>query len=163
MYSFFVKKVWFWIVLAAIKCSTYRAKRPSYVAIAHHLFPSFCARLQLTRTFIKNLFRKFFHHGRISSVGGALDRLQNSLFFCVFKYAWAVKQNVWNEAENSLSPDTPVGRSRLASFARERVLPNLPISLLILRKKRLFCSLRAWPQTGKFWIRFPRPILRVLK
>ena len=155
MYSFFVKKVWFWIVLAAIKCSTYRAKRPSYVAIAHHLFPSFCARLQLTRTFIKNLFRKFFHHGRISSVGGALDRLQNSLFFCVFKYAWAVKQNVWNEAENSLSPDTPVGRSRLASFARERVLPNLPISLLILRKKR--------PQTGKFWIRFPRPILRVLK
>ena len=78
---FLRKKVWFWIVLAAIKCSTYRAKRPSFVAIAHHLFPSFCARLELTRTFIKNLFRKFFHHGRISSVGGALDRLQNSLFF----------------------------------------------------------------------------------
>ena len=116
---FLRKKVWFWIVLAAIKCSTYRAKRPSFVAIAHHLFPSFCARLELTRTFIKNLFRKFFHRGRISSVGGALDRLQNSLFFCVFKYAWAVKQNVWNEAENSLSPDTLVGRSRLASFARK--------------------------------------------
>ena len=27
-------------------------------------------------------------------------RLQNSPYFCVFKYARAVKQNVWNEAEN---------------------------------------------------------------
>ena len=28
------------------------------------------------------------------------NRLQNSLYFCVFKYAQAVKQKVWNEAEN---------------------------------------------------------------
>ena len=28
------------------------------------------------------------------------SRLQNSPYFCVFKYARAVKQNVWNEAEN---------------------------------------------------------------
>ena len=28
------------------------------------------------------------------------DRLQNSPYFCVFKYARAVKQKVWNEAEN---------------------------------------------------------------
>ena len=27
-------------------------------------------------------------------------RLQNSPFFCVFKYARVVKQKVWNEAEN---------------------------------------------------------------
>ena len=27
-------------------------------------------------------------------------RLQNSLYFCIFKYARAVKQNFWNEAEN---------------------------------------------------------------
>ena len=27
-------------------------------------------------------------------------RLQNSPHFCVFKYARAVKQKVWNEAEN---------------------------------------------------------------
>ena len=27
-------------------------------------------------------------------------RLQNSPYFCVFKYARAVKQKVWNEAEN---------------------------------------------------------------
>ena len=29
-----------------------------------------------------------------------LPRLQNSPYFCVFKYARAVKQKVWNEAEN---------------------------------------------------------------
>ena len=29
----------------------------------------------------------------------ASHRLQNSPYFCVFKYAWAVKQKVWNEAE----------------------------------------------------------------
>ena len=43
-------------------------------------------------------------------------RLQNSPYFCVFRYARAVKQKVWNEAE------------RLLRHA-------LPISLLILRKK----------------------------
>ena len=56
-------------------------------------------------------------------------RLQNNPFFCVFKYARAVKQKVWNETENRepdwgetlkirffffLSPHTPVGRVRLA-------------------------------------------------
>ena len=77
-------------------------------------------------------------------------RLQNSPFFCVFKYARAVKQKVWNEAENRerdwgetlkirflLSPHTPYGRVSLARFARVRLLRHaLPISLLILRKKR---------------------------
>ena len=72
-------------------------------------------------------------------------------YFCVFKYARAVKQKVWNEAENRerdwgetlkirsvffLSPHTPYGRVRLARFARVRLLRHaLPISLLILRKK----------------------------
>ena len=74
------------------------------------------------------------------------SRLQNSPYFCVFKYARAVKQKVWNEAENRerdwgetlffLSPHTPYGRVRLARFARVRLLRHaLPISLLILRKK----------------------------
>ena len=83
-------------------------------------------------------------------------RLQNSPNFCVFKNARAVKQKVWNEAENRerdwgetlkirtvrfayvffLSPHTPFGRVRLARFARVRLLRHpLPISLLILRKK----------------------------
>ena len=56
-------------------------------------------------------------------------RLQNSPYFCVLKYARAVKQKVWSEAENSerdwgetlkirffflASPHTPYGRVRLA-------------------------------------------------
>ena len=64
---------------------------------------------------------------------------------CVFKYARAVKQKVWNEAENRerdwgetlkirfffLSPHTPYG--------------TLPISLLILRKKpTVLQSKRNW-------------------
>ena len=44
------------------------------------------------------------------------SRLQNSRYFCVFKYSRVVKQKVWNKAENSerdwgevfsLSPHTP--------------------------------------------------------
>ena len=72
----------------------------------------------------------------------SINRLQNSPYFCVFKYARAVKQKIWNEAENrerdwGETPHTPVGRVRLARFARVRLLRHaLPISLLILRKKR---------------------------
>ena len=35
-----------------------------------------------------------------STRGGFIYRLQNSPYFCVFKYARAAKQKVWNEAEN---------------------------------------------------------------
>ena len=74
-------------------------------------------------------------------------RLQNSPYFCVFRYGRAVKQKVRNEAENIerdwgetgffLSPHTPYGRVRLARFARARQLRHaLLISLLILRKKQ---------------------------
>ena len=59
-----------------------------------------------------------------------LIRLQHSPYFCVFKYARAVKQKVWNEAEN-----------------RERVRPlrqALPISLLILRKKPTVLQSAYW-------------------
>ena len=72
---------------------------------------------------------------------------KQSVFLCIlFKYARAVKQKVWNEAENRerdwgetlffLSPHTPVRRVRLARFARVRLLLHVsPISSLILRKK----------------------------
>ena len=71
-------------------------------------------------------------------------RLRNSTYFCVFKYKRAVKQKVWNESENrerdwgeTLKIRTPVGRVRLARFARVRLLRHaLPNSLLILGKKR---------------------------
>ena len=55
-------------------------------------------------------------------------RLQNSPYFCVFKYARAVKQKVSNKAENRerdwgktlkiLSPHKPYGRVRLARASR---------------------------------------------
>ena len=57
-------------------------------------------------------------------------RLQNSSYFCVFKYGRAVKQKVWNEAENR---ERDWGETR---FARVRLFRHaLTISLLILRKK----------------------------
>jgi len=60
-------------------------------------------------------------------------RLQNSPYFCIFKYARAVKQKVWNEAENR---ERDYGRVRLARYASARLLRHSsPISLLILRKK----------------------------
>ena len=59
-----------------------------------------------------------------------LTRLQNSPYFCVFKYARAVKQKAWNEAENR----ERYWRVRLARFSCARLLRQaLPISLLILR------------------------------
>ena len=39
-------------------------------------------------------------------------RLQNSPYFCVFKYARAVKQKVWNEAENREQSEARALRAR---------------------------------------------------
>ena len=47
-----------------------------------------------------------------------IGRLQNSPYFWVFKYAGAVKQKVWNEAENR-EQDWGGGRVTLARFARK--------------------------------------------
>ena len=59
------------------------------------------------------------------------SRLQNSPYFFVFKYARAVKQKVWNEAENR---ERDLGRD--AKNTPVRLLRHaLPVSLLILRKK----------------------------
>ena len=75
-----------------------------------------------------------------------MTRLQNSPYFCVFKYARTVKQKVWNEAENRERDweetlkirffSLAYGRVRFARCARARLLRHaLPISLPILRKK----------------------------
>ena len=58
--------------------------------------------------------REIYHFGR----------LQNSPYFCVFKYARAVKQKVWNEAEN-----------------RERDWGETLFFTDFEKKTRLFCSL----------------------
>ena len=91
-----------------------------------------------------------FRQSRRQNLLSKQIRLQNSPYCCVLKYARAVDQKVWNEAEKrerdwgdtlkrrffflfSFSPD---GRVRLASFALVRLVRHaLPISLLVLRKK----------------------------
>ena len=55
------------------------------------------------------------------------SRLQNSPYFCVFKYARTVKQKVWSEAENrerdwgETFKRPGYGRVGLARFARVRL------------------------------------------
>ena len=60
------------------------------------------------------------------NLGTKLDS-KNSPYFCVFKYARAVEQKVWNEAENG---EWDWGETLLILLRHA-----LPISLLILRKK----------------------------
>ena len=60
-----------------------------------------------------------------------LPRLQNSPYFCVFKYAKTVKQKVWNVAENRERD----GGETLRAWEARALRYALPISLLILRKK----------------------------
>ena len=48
----------------------------------------------------KHLFSITIHFYSRRVTDSAITRLQNSPYFCVFKYARAVKQKVWNEAEN---------------------------------------------------------------
>ena len=67
-------------------------------------------------------------------------RLQNSPYFCVFKYARVVKQKVWNEAEN---------RERDPYGTLYRFL------YWFWEKKRLFCSLlfpSGFPFLALAWI-----------
>ena len=72
-------------------------------------------------------------------------RLQNNPYFCVFKYGRAVKQNVWNEAENIerdwgetliffLSPHTRACEAR-ALRARKTFTPRLTDFLTDFEKK----------------------------
>ena len=68
------------------------------------------------------------------------NRLQNSPYFCVFKYARAVKRGWKQRARLRRDAKNTFFFSRLtrplARFARVRLLRHaLPISLLILRKK----------------------------
>ena len=97
--------------------------------------------------------------------GGRFDRwryrLQNTPYFCVFKYARAVKQKVWNKAENrerhwgdTLKYDWHARRVRLSRIARVRFLSHvLPISLLILRKTPTVLQ----SSDGKFFPPISRP------
>ena len=57
------------------------------------------------------------------------NRLQNSPYFCVFKYARAVKQRVWSEAENGESDwgeTLKIGLSVLHTLYSFELLPASP-------------------------------------
>ena len=55
----------------------------------------------------------------------SFHRLQNSPYFCVFKYARAVKQKVWNEAENRERDYTLRACEARAVRAHETLTPRV--------------------------------------
>ena len=65
-------------------------------------------------------------HTKLSGVKkktlGINNRLQNSPYFCVFKYARVVKQKVWDEAENR---ERDWGETRGALRACKTLTPRL--------------------------------------
>ena len=75
-------------------------------------------------------------------------RLQNSPYFCVFKYARAFKQKVWNEADNRerdwgetlnfffLSPHTPYACEARARSARKTITPRFSDFFTDFEKKK---------------------------
>ena len=72
--------------------------------------------------------RRALGHAMQSFQRPSYRRLQNSPYFCVFKYARAVKQKVWNGAENR--------RVRLARFARVRLLRRFTDFFTDFEKKK---------------------------
>ena len=82
---------------------------------------------------------------------GCVFRLQNSPYFCVCKYARAVKQKVWNEAENRARDwgETVfflsvffLSREARALRAPKTLTPRFIDFFIDFEKKtRLFCSL----------------------
>ena len=74
----------------------------------------------------KHLFSITIHFYSRRVTDSAITRLQNSPYFCVFKYARAVKQKVWNEAENR-------GQDSYATLYR--------FLYWFWEKNQLFCSL----------------------
>ena len=53
------------------------------------------------KLFVIFLVLLHYQYFDINSLRRQNYRLQNSAYFCLFKYGRAVKQKVWNEAENS--------------------------------------------------------------
>jgi len=77
--------------------------------------------------------------------GGFIYRLQISPYFCVFKYARAGKQKVWNEAENrdrDWGETLKILASARALRAHKTLTPRFTDFFTDFEKKnRLFCSL----------------------
>ena len=72
----------------------------------------------------------------------SVSRLQNSPYFCVFKYARAVKQKVWNEAENR-ERDWGETREARALCARKTLTPRFTDFFIDFEKKPTVLQSRA--------------------
>ena len=77
-------------------------------------------------------------HLRRNSFSGRNARLQNSPFFCVLKYARAVKQKVWNEAKNR---ERDWGEKALALRARNTLTPRFTDFLTDFEKKKRYADM----------------------
>ena len=85
---------------------------------------------------------------QLASVSTICDedcRLQNSPYFCIFKYARAVKQEVWNEAENRERDWGETLKIRACEArelrARKTLTPRFTDFFTDFEeKKRVFCS-----------------------
>ena len=103
-----------------------------------------------------------------SSMYLSIFRLQNSPYFCVFKYARAVKQKVSNKPENRERDWGETLKIRfffLSPHTRVRLLRHaLPISLVILRKKpTVLQSRRFYVCSTRILTYFPSVITVVFK
>ena len=65
-------------------------------------------------------------------------RLRNSLYFCVFKYAPAVKQNVWNKAENREQDWGETLKIRTVRLAY--IIPTLSLSCQVMFSTKSFAT-----------------------
>ena len=84
----------------------------------------------------------------VSYRGIILIRPQNSPYFCAFKYARAVKQKVWNEAENrerDWGETLKIWACEARELrARKTLTPRFTDFFTDFeKKKRLFCSLNS--------------------
>ena len=67
--------------------------------LSFQMIPLKRAKIELRK--VAKIYRRLYSGGgRAQIIVPHHTRLQNSPYFCVFKYARAVKQKVWNEAEN---------------------------------------------------------------
>ena len=75
---------------------------------------------------------------RLTRISSQSCRLQNSLYFWVFKYARVVKQKVWNEAENR-ERDWGETLSACEARARKTLTPRFTDFFTDFEKKKNDC------------------------
>ena len=90
------------------------------------------------KLFVIFLVLLHYQYFDINSLRRQNYRLQNSAYFCVFKYGRAVKQKVWNEAENSERDWGETLKMRIGFFS----LASHALRACEARALRKFCRLK---------------------